>query len=78
MGKIYSIREGDAYSWLVGDLFQSIIIEKNNPKRLSYWIYNSADENYVFHDIVKPSELAKKHLDFIYHIKKKQNRKENV
>ena len=66
------IKEGDSFSASLGSLFQAVIVERNDDKRLSYWIYDSVVEKFIFHDIAKPSSLAKNHLTLLKSIKKRE------
>jgi hypothetical protein len=68
---VKKIKEGDSFSAMKGDLLQTVIIERNDNKRLSYWIYDSATEKFVFHDIAKPSSLAKNHMSFILNLRRR-------
>jgi hypothetical protein len=80
MGKIYSsIKEGDAYSAISEQGFlELVIIEKNDNKRLCYWIYDDVADDYVFHEIVKPSQLANYHLASISAIKTRENEQRKI
>lgn len=66
------IKEGDSFSAIKGSLFQAVIVERNDDKRLSYWIYDNVAEKFIFHDIAKPSNLAKNHLCFLKRIKERE------
>ena len=55
-----------------GNLFQSVIIDRNDKHRLCYWFYDDLTERFVYNEIAKPSQVAKKHLDFIQQIAKRE------
>lgn len=66
------IKEGDAFAAMKGNLFQSVIVDRNDKHRLCYWIYDDETNEFVYNEIAKPSQMAKHHLDFIYRIAKRE------
>jgi hypothetical protein len=66
------IKEGDAFAAMKGNLFQSVIIDRNDERRLCYWLYDDASGEFIYNEIAKPSSTAKKHLDFIQRIAKRE------
>lgn len=66
------IKEGDAFASMKGNLFQSVIIDRNDKHRLCYWLYDDATDRFIYNEIAKPSQVAKRHLDFIQQIAKRE------
>lgn len=66
------IKEGDAYASMQNGELVSVIIDRNDERRLCYWVYCSVDGKFVYHEIGKPSLLARNHLNFIKEIAKEE------
>ena len=66
------IKEGDAFAAMKGNLFQSVIVDRNDKHRLCYWVYDDLTERFVYNEIAKPSQMANDHLDFIRRIAKRE------
>ena len=63
------IEEGSAYSATINGEMHSVIVERNDKKRLCYFKYIEKRDKYKYIEILKPSSAAKNHLKYIKSIK---------
>jgi hypothetical protein len=63
------IKEGGAYSATIKGEMHSVIIERNDKQRLSYFKYVEKRDEYKYIEVLKPSNLAEQHLSYIKSIK---------
>jgi hypothetical protein len=66
------IKEGDAFAAMKGNLFQSVIVDRNDKHRLCYWLYDDVSGEFIYNEIAKPSQMANHHLNFIQQIAKRE------
>lgn len=63
------IEAGSAYSATMNGEMHSVIVERNDEQRLSYFKYVEKRDKYKYIEVLKPSNLAEQHLKYIKTIK---------
>jgi len=63
------IKEGSAYSATINGRLHSVIIERNDKRRLCYFKYIQKRDKYKYVEILKPSSVADRDLKYIKIIK---------
>ena len=63
------MEEGSAYSATKDGKLHSVIIERNDKRRLCYFKYCEDKDKYKYVEILKPSSVADRHLKYIKSIK---------